>query len=715
MKKIVVIALCMLSTFGVKADEGMWLPFLISQNYDAMQKMGCKLTPDDFWSINKSSMKDAIVHFGGGCTAEVISKEGLLLTNHHCGYDAIAGLSSVEKNYLMNGFAAQNRTEEMPCPGLTVRFFVKVEDVTAQIAKATRRAKGDAFDKKLEKWIKAKEAEMKTQGYEVDVKPFFGGNTYYMMVFERFTDIRLVATPQENLGKFGGDTDNWMWPRHTCDFSMFRIYSNNENKPAAYSKNNRPYQAKYALPISLKGVQEGDYSMVYGYPGRTQRYLTSYGVDVAVNESNPSTVKIRTKRLAILREDMEKDEAVNLKYASSVASISNYWKYFIGQTEQLKAQKVQALKESQEGEYNRWAANNTKYATVLADYKAAYNEYRPNNKHSVYYREAFMAPGITKLASAFYGIEEMMIKKDSASKIKDAIAGLKRAQKSFFKNNEVETDKKLFAAMNLLFYQDVPKEQQDPIFEKEVFGKFGTSDWQKTFGSFAESIYANSALLDTAKFAALCNNLTMENLRDDAAIKYVLAVMSNYKTNYEPKVMAFVGKRAALDKAYIGGLLEKNKGKLMYPDANGTMRLTYGQVKAYQPKDAVSFSYYTTAEGLLEKYKAGDAEFDLQPNIVELLKNKDYDIYADKKAGTLITCFITNNDITGGNSGSPVINGNGELIGAAFDGNWEAMSGDIAFDQKYKRTIVADIRYILWTLDKVLGGKRIIEEITIRK
>jgi hypothetical protein len=715
MKKLVIVLVAFLANIQAHADEGMWLPFLISQNYSAMQKMGFQLSAEQLYSVNKSSMKDAIVHFGGGCTAEIISKEGLLLTNHHCGYDAIAGLSSVEKNYLMNGFAAQNRAEEMPCPGLTVRFFVRVEDVTDKVLKMAKKNKGEAFDKKMEKYIKGLEEEQKALGYEVDVKSFFGGNKYYMMVFERFTDIRLVATPQENLGKFGGDTDNWMWPRHTCDFSMFRIYSNNDNKPAAYNKNNRPYQAKYALPISTKGIKEGDFSMVFGYPGRTSRFLSSYGVDYAINESNPAVVKIRTKRLNIMREEMDKDEATNLKYASSYASIANYWKYFIGQTEQLKAQNVMAIKQKQEADFLKWAGNDKVTSKVFANYKTMYDTYKPYSKHATYYREAIMAPGLTRLASSFYAIADMYKKKEAPEKIKEAIAKIKGMQKGTLKNMDLATDKRLFSAMNLLFYQDIPKDQQSTVFADQVFAKFGGTDWQKTFNDYTEYIYNNTALLNADKLDELLKNLAEDNLTKDVAVNYALNIMNNYKDNYEKKGLDFAAQKAEADKAFIGGLIKKNEGQLMYPDANSTQRISYGSVKAYQPKDAVAYNYYTTADGLLEKYKAGDAEFDLQPKIVDLLRNNDYGDYADAKTGKLVTCFITNNDITGGNSGSPVINAKGELIGAAFDGNWEAMSGDISFDQKYKRTIVADIRYILWTVDKVLGGARIMDEMDIRK
>ncbi len=716
MKKVLVSLILIISNFCAHADEGMWLPYLISANFEAMAKLGYKLTPQDIYDVNKGCMKDAVLIFGGGCTGEIISAEGLVLTNHHCGYDAIANLSTVEKNYLMNGFAAKNRSEEMACTGLSVKILNRIEDITAKVKKATKKATGEALEKKLEAFIKKMTEEQKLLGFEIDIKPFYSGNQYLMMVYQKFTDIRLVATPSESLGKFGGDTDNWMWPRHTCDFSMFRIYCDNNNKPAAFNINNRPFQPKYHFPINAKGVKEGDYAMTFGYPGRTSRYLTSYGVDLAVNESNPSIVKIRDKRLGIMKEEMNKDMATELKYASSYASIANYWKYYIGQTEQLNRLNVVATKKNQEQMFDRWAADNKNYAGLFEKYKTAYENYKSNNKISIYQREAFAAPALTKLANSFLALKEVFNEKEvKETAIEDAKKSITATRKRLIKNMDLVTDKKLFSAMNLMYYQDVPKAQHPTIFSGDVFKNFGSSDWGKTFENYTENIYNNTALLNDTKFEELLKNITKENLEKDPAIAYALNVTENYKNNYEKKALNFSYDKFELDKQYQDGLMKKNAGSLMYPDANGTLRLSYGVVKAYQPKDAVSFNYYTTADGLLEKYKAKDSEFDLPDNVVELLKNKEYGIWADKNIGSLVTCFVANTDITGGNSGSPVINGNGEIIGCAFDGNWEAMSGDISFDQKYKRTICADIRYILWVLDKALGGGRIIEEITIRK
>lgn len=718
MKKIIILFTALCSTWMAKADEGMWLPFLISQNFDAMAKLGYKLTAEDIYSINKSSMKDAVVIFGGGCTGETISSEGLVLTNHHCGYDAIAGISTVEKNFLMNGFAAKTRAEELPCPGLSVQFLQRVEDVTEMVKKATKKTKTvEDFDKKFEKLVKKLEDIEKKNGYNIVVRPFYSGNKYYMMVYERFTDVRLAATPSEALGKFGGDTDNWMWPRHTADYSMFRIYSNNENKPSAYSTSNVPYRPKHHFPISMKGVSEGDYAMVYGYPGRTTRYLTSYGVDAAINVSNPATVKIRDKRLSVMREEMSKDPAVDLKYASSYASIANYWKYFIGQTEQLKNQNVLAQKQKEENDFVRWANENDKgSADLFQKYAALYAKFNPNNTISVYQREAFAASAMTRLASTFYGLKELYNTKDvKPEQIAERIKQIIGMRKNMMKNYDATTEKKVFSALNQMYYQDVPKAQHPKAFESMVISKFGGNDLTKTFNDFTNDLYAKSALTDDKAFEKMMNEITPENVTNDPFVAYAYDVVENYKKNYEPSILSFSNERFELDKAYQAAFMKKNEGQLFYPDANSTLRLSYGTVKAYNPKDAVSYSYYTTAEGLLEKYKDNDVEFDLDDKIVSLLKAKDYGDYADKKVGSLVTCFITNNDITGGNSGSPVLNGKGELIGTAFDGNWEAMSGDIAFDKKYKRTIVADIRYVLWSLDKVYGGNRLIEEMTIRR
>jgi hypothetical protein len=715
-KKLVLVVAMIASQWCAKADEGMWMPLLISQNYEAMERLGLKLTAEQIYSINKSSMKDAIVHFGGGCTGEIISDKGLLLTNHHCGYGSIAGLSTVENNYLMNGFMASTQEQELPVPGLAVKFLIRIEDVTDKVS----RYIGDAYGKDLETRFDKISNEISDKAeengtYECDVKSFYSGNKYYLFVYQRFTDIRLVSAPPENLGKFGGDTDNWMWPRHTCDFSMFRVYSNNDNKPAPYSKNNRPFIPKHHLPVSLKGVKDNDYAMIMGYPGRTTRYLTSYGVDLAINESNPTVVKIRDKRLSLMREEMAKDPAVDLAYSSSYASIANYWKYFIGQTEQLKNLNILDQKQKEEESFQKWVLeNNRGLKKLLPDFQKAYAAYKPYVKHQTFYREAFLAPALSKLGASFETIDKAVKEGASTDSISKLCKRLLAARKSIMKEVSIALDKKIFSNLNLMFYQDVPKAQHPDVYSKEVFAMFGSSDWQKTFNDYADYVYNNTILLDSARFANVCTPEYIKTLLEDPAVVHALSVVKNYKTYYAPKTEEFTYEMNELNRAYQGALLEKNKGKLMYPDANSTMRVSYGKVSSYAPKDAVFYNYYTLADGLLEKYKPGDKEFDLQPKIVDLIKNHDFGDYKDKGMDDLVTCFITTNDITGGNSGSPVINGDGELIGAAFDGNWEAMSGDIAYDKRYKRTICVDIRYILWVVDKVLDGRRLMDEMSVR-
>jgi len=714
MRKLFFVILILLTQWQVRADEGMWIPMLISQNYDAMQKMGLKLTPEMIYSINQSSLKDAVVHFGSGCTGEMISDKGLLITNHHCGYDAISKVSTVANNILINGFMANTLQDEIPCNGLSVRFLYRIEDVTEQVKKYIGNAYGKDVETRFEEISKtiSKEAS-ENKAYECDVKSFYGGNKYYLFVYQRFTDIRLVSTPPESLGKFGKNTDNWMWPRHTCDFSMFRVYSNNENKPASYSVNNRPYVPKHHLPVSMKGIHENDFTMIMGYPGRTTRYLTSYGVDLAIQISNPSIVKIREKRLDIMRKEMDKDMAVNLQYASSYASVANYWKYYIGQTEQLKNLNIYAKKQQEEEEFSRWAETRKEYRKILPDFQKAYADYMPYARHAMYYREAFMAPDLMKMAAAFEPITKAMDAEVSDDSLNVLCQKLRTTRKGMLGQINTELDKNVLAALHLMYYQDVPKAQHPAAFA-ELFDRYGEEDWGRTFANFAEDLYHRTALLDSERFERLCTAENIERLLKDPAISYALDVVKNYKTNYEPKINEFGYEMFELNRAYQGALMEKNSSTLMYPDANATMRLTYGKIKAYAPKDAVAFKYYTLADGLLEKYKPGDEEFDLEPRIVDLLKRKEFGTYEDKDLGGLVTCFITDNDITGGNSGSPVMNANGEFIGIAFDGNWEAMSGDIAFDTRFKRTICSDARYIFWVVDKVLGGHRLLDEMTLR-
>ncbi|GAA4454878.1 S46 family peptidase [Rurimicrobium arvi] len=716
MKKLFLLFCTVLSLHIARADEGMWIPSLIGKNYEEMKRLGLKLSKDDLYNINKASLKDAVVQFGGGCTGEIISSKGLLLTNHHCGYGAIAALSSVEKNYLDNGYWAKNMAEELPAEGITALFLQRIDDVTGELNDAVGNAKGDKANRLREEAIKAIEKEASKGGKLVaNVKEYFNGNQYLLLTYKKYTDVRFVAAPPKSLGKFGGDTDNWMWPRHTADFSIFRVYADADNEPAAYNKNNVPFRPKWHLPVSINGVEEKDYAMIFGYPGRTNRYEVSYGIDLAIKETNPAVVDIRTKRLEIMKRHMDADKSVYLKLTSRYASIANYWKYYIGQTEQLKRLNVVDQKKAEEKAFAKWnAKNDAGFDGLMNDYQNMYADYKPYAKHTVYYSEAFKATNLARIASAAVPLLKVMTKTPEKDSIEKYTKQLQAAFKANIKDYDEATDKELFAEMTRLYYTEVPKSQHPDIFQRVIFKKYGNENADQTFRAYANYVYGKTFLMDEKKVNAFCEHPSLEALENDPAVQYAASIVNNFETYYMPKYEEMAKEKKSLSKAYVKGLMQMNRNELFYPDANSTMRITYGQVLAYQPQDAVSYNFYTTMDGMMAKYKAGDDEFDLPQDLIRLYKKKDYGVYADQD-GSLHTCFITNNDITGGNSGSPVINAKGELVGCAFDGNWEAMSGDLAFDKKYKRTIVCDARFILFLIDKLGGAHNLIEEMDIMK
>lgn len=721
MKKMLLALIAVLCLASARADEGMWIPSLIGKNYDEMVRLGLKLSKEDLYSINHASLKDAIVQFGGGCTGEMVSGSGLLITNHHCGYGYIAGLSSVEHNYLDNGFWAHNMQEELPAQGLSVIFLQHIDDVTDEINHAIRHKKGKKAEERLEAAIKKIEQRASEGGkYVAMVKDYFAGNQYLLLVYKRYTDVRLVATPPKSLGKFGGDTDNWMWPRHTADFSMFRVYADSNNEPAEYKATNVPYRPKKYLPVSARGVKEGDFAMIYGYPGRTNRYEVSSGVELSINETNPDIVRLRQERLAIMKRHMDADKNVYLKLTTRYSQIANYWKYFIGQTEQLQRLKVVDQKKAQEDSFTRWAGQRKEYRGLLNRYNNIYNGYRPYVRSLVYYGEAFRASALARLASELEPLAAAYEKGNPpADTVKKYADELVKARKAIMKEFDLPTEKDLFAYTARAYYQDVPKSQLPGIYEQEIFKKYGSDNPDKTFKEYTSYVFNNTFLLDSNRFKAFVKSPSLQQINDDPAARYAISFVRNYKKYILPRYEQYSEAKQEYAKAYQRGLMEMNASlpagerKLMYPDANSTMRITYGQVKGYSPQDAVEYSYYTTTDGLLEKYKPGDDEFDLPKEVLDLVRKRDFGRWAAGDS-VLHTCFITNNDITGGNSGSPVINANGEWIGAAFDGNWEAMSGDIAFDKTYKRTIAVDARYILWLIEKLGHAENLIEEMDIR-
>ncbi|MBA3829752.1 MAG: S46 family peptidase [Taibaiella sp.] len=717
MKKILLSLCAAVMMLGAKADEGMWLPMLIGKNYEEMVRMGLKLSKEDVYNINHSSLKDAIVQFAGGCTAEMISSNGLLLTNHHCGYDAIATLSTVQNNYLDNGFWAHNMQEELPAQGVTVIFLQRMEDVTDEVIKEVGTTKGEEYTKKFDA-IRKKIEDRETKGNKymvASVKEYFNGNQYFLLVYKKYVDVRLVGTPPKSLGKFGGDTDNWMWPRHTSDFSMFRVYAGADNEPADYAAANVAYHPKKYLPVSIKGEQENDYAMIYGYPGRTNRYEVSYGVNLAINTINPSIVSIRDTRLAIMRRHMAQDKTVYLKLTSLSARIANYWKYFIGQTEQLKRLKIVDKKKKQEDKYVAWAADNNFDAGIMNKFAKIYQDVTPYAKHSVYYTECFRASALARIGASTEPLYKWLQKKETnADSLKKYVDGLKETRRTIMKEFDYGTEKDMMAEMTKMYYDEVPKVQQPDIYQKVIFAKYGKYNADKTYMDYTEYVFKNTFLVDSNKFNAFCTAPSVEKIDKDPACEYALSFVHNYTKNYQGKVETYNAEKKELSKQYVRGLMAWKEGKLFYPDANSTMRISYGKVLSYDPQDGVHYNYFTTLDGLMAKYKPGSDEFDVPQQLIDLYNAKDYGRYADAD-GSLHTCFITNNDITGGNSGSPVINANGELIGAAFDGNWEAMSGDIAFDKKYKRTIVCDVRFILFLIDKMGHAKNLIKEMDIRE
>lgn len=695
-----------------KADEGMWIPMLIGKNQEQMKKQGFKLTAEDLYSANKSSLKDAIVHFGGFCTGEIVSSKGLIFTNHHCGYDAIASNSTPQNNILDNGFYAKNYGEEKPIPGLFVRFLVKIEDVTAKVNEATKGFSGLEKNKKMmDVFNSIANASQTNPNYEAQVKDFYKANQFLLFVYERYDDVRLVGTPSQSIGKFGGDTDNWEWPRHTGDFSVFRVYAGKDNKPAKFNQNNIPYTPKKYLPISIKGVKNGDFSIVYGFPGRTDRYLTSYGVDLATEKTNPTIVKLRDIRLKAWKEQMDKSVDTRLKLSSQYANIANYWKYYIGQTEQLKRLKVSDRKRIEEKDFTKWAAEKTEFAGLMEQYDQLYKSIEPISVHNTYLGEGLLASVWVRNAQNLgKGVLNMLQKKDDAAYVKQMNETFGKALTSYEETYNETADKKIFAQILASFIQDVPLKQQ-PQFIKDIVAKYGADG----FGKYADYLWENSNFIKPEKLKSFLANPTIDGVNNDPGYQYAmnLVPMDYIKANFGSTIVNFNTKKMELDNLYLKAIIEKNQGKLMYPDANSTMRITYGNVQDYSPKDGMLYKTTTTIEGVMQKYVPGDSEFDLPKNLIENYNKKNFGQYGND--GTLTVGFITNNDITGGNSGSPVINGNGELIGLAFDGNWEAMSGDIAFDKKYKRTICVDARYVLWCIDVLGGAKNIINELDIRR
>lgn len=707
MKLFVLFALVMVSTFS-KADEGMWLPFMIGRNMEDMKKHGLKLTQEQIYSINHASIKDAVISFGGFCTGEIISKKGLVITNHHCGYDAIAEASTPEKNYLDKGFWAKNLTEEIPVKGLTATFIVRIEDVTSLIQKElnetmTQKQRAD----KIAEIAKVLEKEaVEGTHYEAFVRDFYEGNEFYLFVKETFSDVRLVGTPPQSSGKYGGDTDNWMWPRHTADFSMFRIYSGADNKPANYNANNQPYTPKHSLPISIDGIKKNDYAMVMGFPGRTNRFLTSYGIEQAIKFEQPKIVEIRAKKLQIMKKYMDQNVAVRLKYSSNYARVANYWKYFIGQTTQLKNNKVADKKRDIEAAFTAFTKGEAEYADVLADIEESFRATNPFVYSKVYYSEFVRQVDINANVLLYKNIAKLEAegKTEQAKELKKIA---KERWKEFFADNNLAIELETLSEVYKMYLKDVPNGQKGPLSKK--LNEKGLKKIDKYFAKIAKK----SIFTDKQRYSEFEKDFNLAKLIKDPLFVLIKDIDDAFQTTISKKgYNEALIKLQRANRLFVKGVRAMDLSKNYAPNANSTMRLTYGNVLPYSPKDATYFDYQTTLNGLMQKEDPTNPEFNVDPVMKELWKNKDYGRYANSK-GELTVNFLTNNDITGGNSGSPCINANGQLIGVAFDGNWEAMSGDIYFEPNIQRTIVCDIRYILWIIDKCYGAQNLIDEMEI--
>lgn len=713
MKKLILFLTMTFMVMPVRADEGMWfLMFIERLNHRDMQKMGLQLTAEEIYSINNHSLKDAIVQFNGGCTAEVISKDGLVLTNHHCGYDAIAELSSPENNLLKNGFWASDRTQELKPKDLYVRFFVRMDDVSKRIlSKVNPRMTEAEREKAIQQEIALIEKENNEGGkYTVSVRSFFQGNEYYYFVYQDFTDVRLVGTPPENIGKFGGDTDNWEWPRHTGDFSMFRIYAGPDGvSPAEYSTANVPLKPKHHLPVSLKGIKENDFAMILGYPGRTNRWMPSGGIEQNVKFAYPAWVESSKVGMDKMKAHMDKSDKVRLDYASQYASVANYWKNRQGMIDALTKHKTAATKAKAEADFNTWAnkpANKEKYGNVVATINNYYSKTNEKARHDNYLVGMLRTATFAALPYSLGRSLEAYAKADAAGRAamrSDLEEGLAETYKTLYEPLEKDV---LAAQLNLYATKSTGYEIA-PLVAK--IGKENNNNFTK----YVNDAFAKSMFATKEKMMAFLDNPNVDTMKNDPLYQLSSDLLTKYRAKSDEQAQLDADFSRAF-RLLVEGMREANPNVKYYPDANSTLRLTYGKVRSLpaDKRNDAKTNYYTTLDGTVKKYKPKDEEFDLPARLIELNKKKDFGIYADK-AGHMPVNFLTDNDITGGNSGSPVLNGKGELIGLAFDGNIEAMAGDVIFDKDLQRTINVDIRYVLWVIDKFAGAKHIVDEMTI--
>lgn len=707
MNKLIISLLLVASTFKISfAEEGMLIPSLISAFESDMQAMGMKLTAEQIYSVNNSSLKDAIIHFGGGCTAELVSSKGLLLTNHHCGFSQIQSHSSLEKDYLKNGFWAKNLEEELPNPGLTAARMVRIQDVTKDVLFGTAGLSGAQLQAKMKQNADAliKDA-MNGTHFEAEIKPFNEGNDYYMIVKEVFSDVRLVGTPPNSIGKFGGDTDNWVWPRHTGDFSVFRIYAGSDNKPAAFNKDNKPYAPIHYLPISFKDRKPGDFTMVYGFPGVTEQHVVSNYLKFIVEKERPARILMRDKSLSVIDEAMRSSDEIRIKYSAKQASIANAWKKWIGQIDGLKNMDAVSIKQEREKEYVAMAqtkeAWGKEYANVIAEMNQLVNaDMQSEFEYAMGIEYLFVGPEYFKIAR---GVNDLMLNYTTYSEnntldaVKDKLI---KSAEGFFKNYDRGVDQRIFELLTEEYYKQVTAPK--------------TSKMNSGISNFSEIIYSKSIFTDKERYINFVQNYkakSSKKLMKDVGFQHWSIVYNNFVDNVVPRYNAFSSKMDDLLKTYVKGKVEMFPNAKHWADANGTLRITYGKLEGSAPTDGMQYTEHTTLDGIIAKYNTGHPDFELLPRMLKMHKSKDYGDYAQD--GELWVCFTGSNHTTGGNSGSPVLDENGNLMGLNFDRSWESTMSDYMFDPERCRNIVVDIRYVMWVMDKYAGAKHLVDEMKL--
>jgi len=715
LKRGLLLLLTIWMSVAAYATEGMWIPLLLQQlNEEEMQAMGMKMTAEDIYSVNKGSLKDAIVHFGGFCTGEVISDQGLILTNHHCGYGQIQSHSSLENNYLEDGFWAMSQDEELPNPGLFVTFIVRIEEVTEQMME---NITDDMTDKEKQSWrdknrLAVIDGTQREDYQDVMIRSFFDGNQYYLFVTETYNDVRLVGAPPSSVGKFGKDTDNWVWPRHTGDFSLFRIYAGPDNKPAEYSEENVPFKPRHHLPVSTSGVKAGDFTMVFGFPGTTEEYLPHVAVEQRINTLYPIRIAVRDRSLNVLDEAMRMDDEIRIKYASKQSRISNAWKKWIGAIQGIKSTGGLDHKRAYDEQFEKRVMANpewkAKYGSMINDFEKLYTEIEPYAKSRAYISE------ITGRNIELFGFLNVMhsvvniYESSGAPGVEQRMDRIEGYISSFYKNYEKELDQKVFASVMELYYQKVNPDHisQEAIDQYTMAGK--------DLNKLAERIYKQSYMLDQARVQEALTQgpeALVNLIQKDHSYHFVRSISAKYEQDVLQPYDKLKGKINDLQKDFMKAQMEVFSEKRFYPDANGTMRVTYGNVAGYSPRDAVNYNTHTYLEGVMEKYEPGDYEFDVPQKLISLYEAKDYGPYADN--GKLPICFIGTNHTSGGNSGSPAIDAEGKLVGLNFDRVWEGTMSDFYYDASICRNIMVDVRYILFIIDKYAGAGHLVEEMDL--